>query len=220
MFGRKRRDAEAPQDDQVQDLVDGGGEGDGEVDGEVEVAAEDDGGPWDVSQVDVDGYVDLGSLLVKQREGLELRLQVDEQSGAVLAAMLVGEDGVLEVRAFASSRGGDLWTQARQDIAADTIGRGGSAEEVEGAFGTELTCQVPVTGPNGEELTQPSRVIGVTGDRWFLRATIAGMPVVEPERAGPYEAALRDLAVRRGTDPMSPGQALSLALPPEARRVD
>lgn len=174
-------------------------------------------GPIDVSELDpAASYIDLGSLLVQPVEGLDLRLQVDEQSGTVLTVLLVAEEGVLELRAFASARGGDLWTEARREIAADTARRGGTATEQEGSFGPELFCQVPVTGPNGESLMQPSRVIGWTGPRWFLRATLAGRPALDDEYAAPFEHALRTLAVRRGNEAMPPGEALPLRMPPQA----
>jgi len=178
-------------------------------------------GPFDVTEVDPDAtYIDLGSLLVQPPDGLDLRLQVDEQSGTVMTVLLVAEEGVLELRAFASARGGDLWSDARREIAADTARRGGTATEQEGSFGPELLCQVPVTGPNGESLMQPSRVIGHTGPRWFLRATLAGRPAHDAEYAAPFEQALRSLAVRRGHDAMPPGEALPLRMPPQAARMD
>lgn len=177
-------------------------------------------GPFDVSEVDPDAtYIDLGSLLIQPSETLDLRLQVDEQSGAVMTVLLVADEGVLEVRAFASARGGDLWTDARREIAADTARRGGTATEQEGSFGPELFCEVPVTGPQGESLMQPSRVIGHTGPRWFVRATLAGRPATDAEYAAPFEQALRSLAVRRGNDAMPPGEALPLRMPAEATPV-
>jgi hypothetical protein len=197
----------------------------GEVDPETQVEEQSvpagpATGPFDVSEVDPEAsYVDLGSLLVQPPDGLDLRLQVDEQSGTVMTVLLVADEGVLEMRAFASARGGDLWTEARREIAADTTRRGGTATEQEGAFGPELLCQVPVTGPDGEALTQPSRVIGHTGPRWFLRATMAGRPAFDAEYAAPFEAALRNVAVRRGNDAMAPGEALPLRMPPEATSV-
>ncbi len=175
-------------------------------------------GPIDAADLDPDAtYIDLGSMLVQPPDGLDLRLQVDEESGTVMTVLMVAEEGVIEMRAFASSRGGDLWDEARREIAADTIRRGGTAAEQDGPFGVELDCQVPVTGPDGESLMQPSRVIGCTGPRWFVRATIAGRPALDPEYAAPFEAALRSLAVRRGNEAMAPGEALPLRLPPEAR---
>jgi hypothetical protein len=178
-------------------------------------------GPFDVSEVDpASTYIDLGSLLVPATSGLDLRLQVDEQSGTVMTVLLVAEEGVLEMRAFASSRGGDLRSDARREIAADTARRGGTATEQDGSFGPELFCQVPVDGPNGESMVQPSRVIGHTGPRWFLRATLAGRPAQDPDYAAPFEEALRHVVVRRGNEAMPPGVALPLRMPPEASRLN
>ena len=50
--------------------------------------------------------VDLGSLVLAPFPGRELRLQVDESTGAVQAALLTAEDGALELRAFAAPRRG------------------------------------------------------------------------------------------------------------------
>jgi hypothetical protein len=180
-----------------------------------------DRGPFDIDDIDPDAeYIDLGSMLLRPVDGLELRLQVDEASGAVSAVLLVAEEGLLEVRAFASSRGGDLWGDARREIAADTARRGGTATEQEGPFGAELLCQVPVTGPDGEALVQPSRIIGHTGPRWFLRATVAGRPAVDADYAQRFEDAFAGVVVNRGVDAMPPGEALPLRLPPEASKID
>lgn len=220
MFGRRRKDeavaaSEHPGSPEEAEVAEALGAAP-----PVDPGAEADtapSGPLDVSQLDPEAsYIDLGSLLVRPPDGMDLRLQVDEQSGEVLTVLLVAEEGVLEMRAFASARGGDLWTDARREIAADTTRRGGTVEERQGPFGTELVCQVPVTGPDGESRMQPSRVIGYTGQRWFLRATIAGRPAVDAGYARPFEETLRTLAVRRGGDAMAPGEALPLRLPPEA----
>lgn len=176
-------------------------------------------GPYDIEDIDPEQhYIDLGSImLLPPPEGLDLRLQVEEQSGDVAALLVVGNEGLIELRAFASARTGDLWSEARESIAADTAGRGGTATEQEGPFGTELFCQVPVPGPDGQQVVQPSRVVGITGPRWFLRATIAGRPAVDAAEAAPYEQVLADAVVNRGVAPMPPGEALALTLPPEAR---
>lgn len=183
-------------------------------DGDTAVLA----GPVDAEDLDpVAVYIDLGSMLIQPPAGLDLRLQVDEGSGTVLAVLLVADEGVIEMRAFASSRGGDLWSEVRTEIADDCKERAGTAVEQEGPFGTELYCEVPVAGPDGKPLVQPSRVIGWTGPRWFLRATIAGRPAQDPAYAVQFEDAVRAVAVRRGNEAMAPGEPLPLRLPPEAR---
>ena len=142
-------------------------------------------GPFDVSQVEGDGIdrADLGSVLVPAIADRELRLQVDEQSGQVRAVMLAGSDGACEFQAFAAPRNGDLWSEVRPQIAADMERRGGQATERDGRWGTELVCQMPVKRPDGTTATQPSRVIGINGERWMLRASFLGRPAVDPDSA-------------------------------------
>lgn len=178
-------------------------------------------GPFDESQVAGDGVarVDLGSLLIAPSEGRELRLQVDEATGTVQAVMLAGQDGALEMQAFAAPRHGDLWGTVRPQIQEDITERGGQAEEREGRFGTELVCQVPVKKPDGTVGLQPSRIIGINGDRWMLRASFMGRPALQPEAAGEWEDALGQVVVRRGAVAMPVGEPLPATLPDQARRV-
>jgi hypothetical protein len=178
-------------------------------------------GPWDSESLPEDGVdrVDLGSLLVPPREGTELRLQVDEGSGVVQSVMLAGEDGALELRAFAAPRNGDLWSEVRPQIAADISQHGGTATERAGRWGTELVCQMQVVLPDGNQALQPSRIIGVNGSRWLLRATFLGQPAVEPEHAQEWEDALAAVAVHRGSQAMPVGDALPLTLPDDAQRL-
>lgn len=178
-------------------------------------------GPFDASAVEGDSVprVDLGSLLVPAMDGRELRLQVDEASGVVRAVILAGPDGALEFQAFAAPRSGDLWSTVRPQIAADLTARGGQAEEREGRWGTELVCAMPATRPDGTTGTSPSRVIGVNGDRWMLRATMLGRPAVEPDASGEWDDTLAQIVVRRGTQAMPVGEALPVTLPDEARRT-
>ncbi|HEY3530924.1 MAG TPA: DUF3710 domain-containing protein [Nocardioides sp.] len=188
-----------------------------ELDDEAEVAT----GPWDSESLPDDGLdrVDLGSLLVAPREGAELRLQVDENTGEVQSVMLAAEEGALELRAFAAPRNGDLWSEVRPQIAADISRHGGTATVREGRWGTELVCQMQVVMPDGSQAMQPSRIIGVNGARWLLRGTFLGQPAVEPEGAEDWEDALAAVVVHRGSHAMPVGDALPLTLPDDAQRL-
>lgn len=182
----------------------------------AEVSADDaHDGPYDVDELPDDGLdrLDLGSLLVAPLADRELRVQVDEQSGAVRAVLLATDEGALELRAFAAPRNGDLWSEVRPQIAADAARRGGTATEREGRFGTELVCEVRMTRPDGQTGTQTSRVIGVNGPRWLLRATFLGEPARDPETAAEWESAIARVAVRRGNHAMPVGEQLPLTLP-------
>jgi Protein of unknown function (DUF3710) len=179
------------------------------------------GGPWDSDDLPDDGIdrIDLGSLRVAPQEGTELRLQVDEQTGEVQSAMLAGDQGAIELRAFAAPRGGDLWAEVRPQIAADVAQHGGTATERDGRWGVELVCQMQVVMPDGTQARQASRIVGVNGARWLLRATFLGQPAVEPDDAGPWEDALAAVVVHRGSHAMPVGDALPLVLPDDAQRM-
>ena len=83
------------------------------------------GGPYDADDVDdTDGRVDLGALLVLPVEGTDLQLQVDDASGNVLSVLFAGPEGALELRVFAAPRNGDLWSEVRPQIAAETWAAG------------------------------------------------------------------------------------------------
>jgi hypothetical protein len=180
----------------------------------------DDVGPWDSEELPDDGRdrIDLGSLRVPPHEGAELRLQVDENTGVVQSVMLAADEGALELRAFAAPRNGDLWSEVRPQIAADISRHGGTATEREGRWGTELLCQMQVVLPDGSNALQPSRIVGVNGARWLLRATFLGRPV-EPEQAQDWEDALAAVVVHRGSQAMPVGDALPLTLPDDAQRL-
>ena len=177
-------------------------------------------GPYDVDDLpegDDVARLDLGSLLIEPTPGLELRLQVDERTQEVQAVLLAANDGALEVRAFAAPRGGDLWSDVRPRIAADFAQRGGTATEREGRFGPELLCQLTVRREDGRTATQPSRVIGINGPRWMLRATLLGRPAVEVDDAKDWEDVIERIVVRRGAQAMPVGAELPLVMPREQR---
>jgi hypothetical protein len=179
-------------------------------------------GPFDVDELPEDGVerVDLGSLLIAPEEDRELRLQVDETTGEVQSVMLASSDGAVELRAFAAPRGGDLWSDVRPRIAADMAQHGGVATEREGRFGTELVCQLSVTRGDGTTGTQPSRIIGINGPRWMLRATLLGRPATDPDGSAAWEDTITRVAVRRGGAAMPVGDLLPVTLPANARRLE
>jgi uncharacterized protein DUF3710 len=176
-------------------------------------------GPYDSEELphaEEGERVDLGSLLILPEPDRELRIQVDEASGNVQSVVIAGADGAIELRAFAAPRGGDLWSDARPQIASEVAQAGGTATEREGPWGTELICQVGQRGGN----TQITRVIGINGPRWMLRASLLGQPAVKPDEAGAWEDSIRKVAVHRGAQAMPVGESLPVVMPPQARRVD
>ncbi|MGV3562417.1 MAG: DUF3710 domain-containing protein [Nocardioides sp.] len=180
-------------------------------------------GPHDVNEMPElpEGVqrVDLGSLLITPTSGTELRLQVDEASGDVQAVLLTAPDGALELRAFAAPRHGDLWSEVRPQIASDMAQRGGTATEVEGVWGPELACELTRTLTDGRTGQQRSRIIGINGTRWMLRATLIGGAARDGENRARWDAVIRTVVVRRGEGAMPVGEPLPLSLPEGARRL-
>ena len=116
-FRRKAQSDAVDDDGTFDDLVE-----------EEEADAEDllADGPFDSDELPPTSEVervDLGSLLIAPEPDRELRLQVDEASGDVQSVVLAGPDGALELRAFAAPRNGDLWSEARPQIAAEVAQR-------------------------------------------------------------------------------------------------
>lgn len=177
-------------------------------------------GPWDSREVDAEAIasdsVNLGSLLLKGRQGLELRMQIDEASQAPVAAIVVAEDGAVELRPFAASRGPEFWDEVRASIAAQVSQQGGEVAESNGPWGPELHANVQAVDAEGRTVFQPSRVVGIRGPRWLLRATFFGALADAPNPDHLLEQVVRDIVVVRPEGAMPPGEALALRLPPSA----
>ena len=90
-----------------------------------------------------EGRLDLGSLRLAMREDMELRVQVDEPSGQVIAVVAFWPESAVELRAFAAPKTSGMWDDIRPEIAADTERGGGTAEEADGVFGRELQHDRP-----------------------------------------------------------------------------
>ena len=171
-------------------------------------------GPYDVVDVNLaDGVnrIDLGGLLIPAMDGVDVQVQVDEQSGAVASVTLASGDAAVQVQPFAAPRTSSLWEDIRAQIK-DSIGQnGGLVEEAQGNFGPELRAQVnPGDGSTG---LQPARFVGVDGSRWFLRAIFLGSAARPGPGADRMEAAIRGLVVVRGNEALPVGTPLPLRLP-------
>ncbi len=221
MFRRRRRD------DDAADPAEASAEGAApeEATGTAEAAAGGPGGglserpegPWDESErPDAQSYVDLGGLRIQGREGMELRLEVDEASGAVngVAVLLAGSAVLLH--GYAAPRSEGIWDEIRAEIAAGVTRQGGTADEVPGSFGRELLVRVPVRTSDGRTGHQTQRFVGVDGPRWFLRAVFQGPAAHDPEAAADLESVVRDVVVVRGAEAMAPRDLLPLRLPDAA----
>jgi hypothetical protein len=171
-------------------------------------------GPWDVSEVESsDAYVDLGGLWLPGRDGMELRLEVEEESGRVIAATVQLGTSAVQLQAFAAPRREGIWDEIRKEIASSVTRQGGTADEMPGPFGQELLARVPSRTSDGRTTHQPARFAGIDGPRWFLRAVFHGEAAYEAESALELETLVREVVVVRGSEAMAPRELLTLRLP-------
>jgi hypothetical protein len=175
-------------------------------------------GPWDVSEVDdpaEGGRLPLGAMWLPGVEGMELRVEVDEQAGRIMAVTVVLEESTLQIQPFAAPRTSGIWDEIRADIAASVREQGGATTERAGALGTELLAEIPVQLSDGTQAVQAARFLGVDGPRWFLRGVVTGRAYDDPVAAEPLEGLFRGVVVVRGDQPMPRGELLELTLPVE-----
>jgi len=190
---------------------------DGYEDDFDEEAADRSDGPWDVSErPDGEGYVDLGGIRLRGRDGMELRLELDENTGAVSSATVHLGRSAVQVQAFAAPRSDGIWGEIRAEIVAGIQRQGGHADEVPGPFGRELIARIPARSPDGRTGHTPARFVGIDGPRWFLRAVFHGDAVHKPEAARELEDVVREIVVVRGPEAMAPRELLPLRLPESA----
>lgn len=172
-------------------------------------------GPWDESEAGEpeEDSIDMGSLRLRLRDGIELRLQADQASGALVSVMLAAEDGAVELRPFASAKDVNQWDLARAEIATLLRNQGATVTERPGEYGVELHIGQPVD-VQGKTMIQPSRMVGIRGPRWILRATFYGRYATDEAADSDLVAVLRDTVVVRGSGPLPPGEVIPLRLPP------
>ncbi len=171
-------------------------------------------GPFDEAEVDgPDGRLDLGALWLSGVEGMELRLEIDQDQDAVVAATAVLGDSAVQLQAFAAPKSGGLWPEIRDEIAQSIVRGDGTAQLKTGPLGTELWTRMPSAGPGGRRTFTPARFTGVDGPRWFLRAVFSGRAATDDAAAGPLVEVVRSVVVVRGPSPMAPRELLPLTVP-------
>ena len=205
------------KDQPIDDAVDGDGQvadGGDLDDQDASDAAAPTSRPFDRSEIDDDSdYLNLGALWLRGSQGMELRLEVNEQEQQITGVTAVIGDSAVQLQAFAAPRTEGVWIDIRNEIAASIVDSGGTAEVVTGEFGEELLTRMPQAGPDGRTVFMPARFVGIDGPRWFLRAVVSGRAAIEPEAAEAVHEVIRTTVIDRGGDAMPPRELLPLRLP-------
>jgi hypothetical protein len=217
---RNRRDGDAATGDEV---LDDGAAGTAPADDDLAAdfpdaaaAAAPSRRPLDDSEAGDDvalRRLDLGSVRIPVLPDMEVRVELNEQREPVAASLLHGGSAV-QILAFAAPRGSGIWDEVRAEIADGVRADGGVVEEGEGTFGPELRVRMPnpAAGP-GQPAEHRLRFVGFDGPRWFLRGVFSGPAATDVAQAAVLEAALPQVVVARGSDPMAPRDPLPLRLP-------
>ena len=171
-------------------------------------------GPFDESEANpVRPYIDLGAIKIMPREGLNLRLEVEEQTQRIVAVGLDYADSTLQVQPFAAPRSSGLWDETRAQIQEQITQQGGRVEERDGTLGSELLAEIPAVSGDGGAVTRLARFVGVDGPRWFLRGVIGGAAAADADAAAAVEDLFRSIVVVRGGAPMPPRDLIPLRMP-------
>lgn len=170
-------------------------------------------GPFDFAEVPtMRPYVDLGGIKIAPREGLQMRLEVDERAQRVVAVSLEYADSLLQVQAFSAPKSSGMWNQIRRDLTAQLAAQGADVAEESGDLGQEIITATPVPEEQGGG-TRAARFIGVDGPRWILRGILMGKAAVDAASREQLIELFREIVVVRGDLPMPPGDLLPLKVP-------
>lgn len=170
-------------------------------------------GPFDSSEVPaIRPYVDLGGIKIAPREGLQMRLDVDERAQRVVAVTLDYQGSLLQVQAFSAPKTTGMWHRIRSELVEQLVQQNAKTREEDGPLGPELvtSTQAPTEQGGGERV---ARFIGVDGPRWILRGVVMGQAAIDADARAKVIELFREIVVVRGDLPMPPGDLIPLRVP-------
>jgi len=172
-------------------------------------------GPFDSSERDYSAKaLDLGSIHLPTREGMQVRLEVEEPSQRIVAVTIEFDESTLQLQAFAAPKSEGLWHGIRQQITDSVTMQGGTVENRVGSLGPELLVKIPLANDSGVVVgTRFARFIGVDGPKWFLRGQVAGAAITDPKAAADIDDLFRSVVIHRDGTPLPPGDLLPLHVP-------
>src|SRR5699024_1694303 len=135
-------------------------------------------GPFDISEdYPEHDRLDLGALKVPVVDGMQVRLDTDDDSQRGLAVTLIHEGGDIQLHAFATPRSEGLWNAVRQELRESVPCQAGGSDELHTSLGKELAIEVPAKAESGKPGKRVMRFAGIDGPRWFVRAVFSGKAV-------------------------------------------
>lgn len=167
-------------------------------------------GPFDSSEVDLPiGYLDFGAIRIEGDNSIGISLEVSEETGRGVALTFEIGDSKLQVVVAAASKHEGIWADALEQLSTSIRASGGVVEEFNGALGRGINASIP----QPKAANRLVRFIGVDGPRWFVRGTVTGAAVIDPNAYQAVEDFFRSLVIHRGESPMPPREPLELVVP-------
>ena len=160
-----------------------------------------------------ENFADFGAIKFPPTEGMDVRLEIEENTQRVIAIAIHLNQSALQLQAFAAQKSEGLWHEVRAQLADSIRAQGGSSEERLGSFGPELVAQLPPSDDTPGAPRRHTRFIGVDGPRWFLRGLIGGAAITDPAAASQIDSIFRSVVVDRGAEALPPRELLPLKLP-------
>lgn len=161
-------------------------------------------GPWDISEVgDTEGFVDLGSMMLKPASNVEVRVEVHQESGQVARVAAINGDAAVNLQPFAAAKSTPIWPELSKKISAQAAEAGAKSKITSGDFGDELI------------IDDGSRWVGIDGPRWVLRCVYSGSAQT-PGSNKVLEEFVKSVVVVRGANAIPPGDALPIKMPEQA----
>ncbi|MFC9444146.1 DUF3710 domain-containing protein [Brevibacterium sp. NPDC056947] len=171
-------------------------------------------GPFDAAEDYPElNRLDLGALKVPVVDGMQIRLDTDDDSQRVLAVTLIHDGGGVQLQAFATPRSEGLWNTVRRQLTESVESQGGECTELHTGLGRELAVEVPAKTEDGRPGKRAMRFAGVDGPRWFVRAVVSGKAVTDAEVRAELSALVRGVVVDRGDEAMAPRELIALTAP-------
>jgi hypothetical protein len=143
---------------------------------------------------------------------MTVRLEV-QQSGRPVAVNVSRDGSSLQIQVFAAPRTLGIWDEIREELVASITDKGGSAEELNGRFGTEVKAKLPAKTSDGRTGKRSVCFIGVDGPRWFVRGALTGKAATNPQAAIALEDVFAGTVIDRGTEAFPPRDLLPLTAP-------
>ncbi|MGA4507588.1 DUF3710 domain-containing protein [Propionibacteriaceae bacterium G1746] len=205
-------------DEEAVDEQDGEDDDDTDVDHDLR-----EDGPFDITEVDLEAdeieRLDFGALILTPFDDMQMQLQVDQSTGQVQSALVMAGQSAIEVALFAAPARTSMVSDVIDEMAAAATEAGGESGVHDGPFGPEIRRMIPVQTEEGEAY-HVSRTWFAQGPRWLLRGVLMGEAAQtgEAELEGDGELLFEffcNVVVKRGDEPMVPGDLIPMELPPE-----